>query len=71
MSYDKYSVVPKDLGTTVTFCTHGFTTQVVVLHKVLLQYVQRTSIHALQKQVGCFNHQVVTMVADKLETQWL
>ena len=23
------------------------------------------------KQVGCFNHRVVTMVADKLETQWL
>ena len=25
----------------------------------------------LQKQVGCFNHRVVTMVADKLERQWL
>ena len=24
--------------------------------------------HALQKQVGCFNHRVVTLVADKLET---
>ena len=26
---------------------------------------------ALQKQVGCFNYRVVTMVADKLERQWL
>jgi len=25
----------------------------------------------LQKQVGCFNHRVVTMVADKLKRQWL
>ena len=26
---------------------------------------------SLQKQVGCFNHRVVTLVADKLERQWL
>ena len=26
---------------------------------------------ALQKQVGCFNHRVVTIVADKLKRQWL
>ena len=26
---------------------------------------------SLQKQVGCFNHIVVTLVADKLERQWL
>ena len=26
---------------------------------------------ALQKQVGCFNHRVVALVADKLERQWL
>ena len=25
---------------------------------------------ALQKQVGCFNHRVVALVADKLERQW-
>ena len=25
----------------------------------------------LQKQVGCFNHRVATLVADKLERQWL
>ena len=24
---------------------------------------------AVQKQVGCFNHRVVTLVADKLETE--
>ena len=24
----------------------------------------------LQKQVGCFNHRVVTLVADKLKKQW-
>ena len=28
-------------------------------------------ITALQKQVGCFNHRVVALVADKLERQWL
>ena len=28
-------------------------------------------INALQKQVGCFNHRVVALVADKLERQWL
>ena len=27
--------------------------------------------YTLQKQVGCFNHRVVTLVADKLERQWL
>ena len=25
----------------------------------------------LKKQVGCFNHRVVTTVADKLKRQWL
>ena len=25
----------------------------------------------LNKQVGCFNHRVVTKVADKLKRQWL
>ena len=25
---------------------------------------------SLQKQVGCFNHRVVALVADKLERQW-
>ena len=27
--------------------------------------------YTLQKQVGCFNHRVITMVADKLKRQWL
>jgi len=27
--------------------------------------------HAQQKQVGCFNHRVVALVADKLERLWL
>ena len=27
--------------------------------------------YTLQKQVGCFNHRVVTLVADKLERQRL
>ena len=30
-----------------------------------------TQTPTLQKQVGCFNHRVVTMVADKLKRQWL
>ena len=28
-------------------------------------------VYTLQKQVGCFNHRVVALVADKLEGQWL
>ena len=28
-------------------------------------------VYTLQKQVGCFNHRVVTLVADKLERQRL
>ena len=27
--------------------------------------------NTLQKQVGCFNHMVVALVADKLERRWL
>ena len=30
-----------------------------------------TTIYSLQKQVSCFNHRVVTMVADKLKIEWL
>ena len=30
-----------------------------------------TTKYLLQKQVGCFNHRMVTLVADKLERQWL
>ena len=26
---------------------------------------------SLQKQIGCFNHRVVTLVADKPKRQWL
>ena len=33
-----------------------------VIHK--LAYI-------LQKQIGCFNHKVVTLVADKQKRQWL
>ena len=29
------------------------------------------AMHAQQKQIGCFNHRVVTLVADKLKRQWL
>ena len=28
-------------------------------------------LNSLKKQVGCFNHRVVTTVADKLKRQWL
>ena len=31
----------------------------------------RAYIATLKKQVGCFNHRVVTTVADKLKRQWL
>ena len=33
--------------------------------------VHHGSPNTLQKQVGCFNHRVVSLVADKLEQQWL
>ena len=35
-------------------------------------YLKQTQLPGtLQKQVGFFNHRVVTLVADKLERQWL
>jgi len=40
------------------------------MHKLYGCYLISTY-STLQKQVGCFNHRVVTMVADKLERQWL
>ena len=36
-----------------------------------LEFDVSTNGSTLQKQVGCFNHRVVTLVADKLERQWL
>ena len=41
-----------------------------IMHKLYGCYLISTY-STLQKQVGCFNHRVVTMVADKLERQWL
>ena len=48
---------------------------------LLTDYLQDKFVHGyiihcmipitLQKQVGCFNHRVVALVADKLERQWL
>ena len=35
------------------------------------QYEVEDAQYALQKQFGCFNHRVVSLVADKLEQQWL
>ena len=29
------------------------------------------TVHALQKQIGCFNHRVVTMAEDKLKREGL
>ena len=29
------------------------------------------SLYTQQKQIGCFNHSVVALVADKLKRQWL
>ena len=34
-------------------------------------YILSALIPALLKQVDCFNHRVVALVADKLERQWL
>ena len=45
-----------------------------VISKTIIIIVARNmqvSLHiSLQKQVGCFNHRVVALVADKLERQW-
>ena len=35
------------------------------------QLVVLSTTASLQKQIGCFNHRVVTLVADKLKKQWL
>ena len=37
-------------------------------HEVNYSTIER--VPALQKQVGCFNHRVVPLVADKLERKW-
>ena len=36
--------------------------------KILLQF---HCMHCKKKMISCFNHRVVTMVADKLRKQWL
>ena len=41
----------------------------LVHETVYIKWTRLTS--TLQKQVGCFNHRVVTLVADKLERQRL
>ena len=37
----------------------------------LTRIMQVLTIVTQQKQIGCFNHRVVTLVADKLKRQWL
>ena len=43
----------------------------VLVYCFVLVKSQMGGLSTLQKQVGCFNHRVVTLVADKLERQWL
>ena len=41
-----------------------------IYHSEVSSCIYRNSVSSLQKQVGCFNHRVVALVADKLERQW-
>ena len=36
-----------------------------------VSFGELVTVDTLQKQAGCFNHRVVTLVTDKLERQWL
>ena len=36
-----------------------------------VSFGELVTVDTLQKQAGCFNHGMVTMVTDKLERQWL
>ena len=47
---------------TVLYCSCGYSVAAVL---------RVTNLYTLQKQVGCFDHRVVALVADKLERQWL
>ena len=65
----KYSYLPRHHSLTLS--------QVAALpdafQKYPFQNFKQTAfnrIYTLQKQVGCFNHRVVALVADKLERQW-
>ena len=48
-----------------------FTVQELQIIKTNMATYRAQKIAALQKQVGCSNHRVVTLVADKLERRWL
>ena len=39
--------------------------------ELLFMTYELKTIPTLQKQVGCFNYRVISLVADKLERQWL
>ena len=43
---------------------------VVYTWSQVYQHINCIGVGTLQKQVGCFNHRVVALVADKLERQW-
>ena len=51
----------------------SYCTQKIDMHMVAARIGCKSTVvgTALQKQVGCFNHRVVTMVANKLKVQWL
>ena len=35
-----------------------------------LETSPKSTLHALQNQIGCFNHKMVTVVAGKLKSRW-
>ena len=55
---------------TVCMCTHAKLSDFLLLvYSLGLKQPVHSRVSSLQKQVGCFNHRVVTLVADKLETE--
>ena len=65
------------LTSSVNRSNHPEVILLCIFCSVLYVYFQQVSIPACmqivtlhKKKFGCFNHRVVTMVADKLERQW-
>ena len=56
----------QESGTGMVICTKSCTGR----DDSELTVISFTGTTTLQKQIGCFNHRVVTMAADMLKRQW-
>ena len=51
-------------------CLSNCSVLTIIVKEIVLSLSAFTA-HTLQKQIGCFNHRVVTLVAEELKRQWL